>query len=49
MKKYTAGKNITIGRDVRFLFSAEDEHYKDVPGPGTYEAKSEFKRYKHGE
>jgi len=36
VKKYTAGKNIVIGKDIRFPFSLEEEHFQAVPGPGTY-------------
>ena len=34
-RKYT-GKNITIGRDIRFPFGPEDEHKILTPGPGAY-------------
>ena len=35
-KKYEAGKKIVFGRNIRFPFSEEEEHFVNVPGPGAY-------------
>jgi hypothetical protein len=46
-KRYAGGRNIAIGKDVRFPLSYEEEQNKNVPGPGSYSPATGFKRYKN--